>query len=111
MEWTGCHPKHVVWYAAGCSAGNLDRGRQREEKQSPGTTRLAGLSKGQEILSRNLDIWYSENHALILMQHKFKLYLYIPRRYRELDKSSNLAHFVLMLTNRNAADEPCWPIV
>ena len=26
----GCHPKHVVWYAVGCSAGNLDRGRQRK---------------------------------------------------------------------------------
>ena len=26
----GCRPKHVVWYAAGCSAENLDRGRQRE---------------------------------------------------------------------------------
>ena len=45
------------------------------------------------------------------MQHEFIMYLYIPRRYRELDKISNLAHFVLMPTNRHAADEPCWPII
>ena len=82
-------------------------------KQLPNTTttRSAGLRKGQEIPSRNLDIWWCENHALTLMQYKFKLYLCIPRRYRELDKISNLAHFFVMLTNRNAADQPCWPII
>ena len=76
-----------------------------------GTTRFTGLRKGRKILSRNLDISWSESHALILMQYKYKLYLCVPKRYRESVKVSNLAHFFVMLTNRNAADQPCWPII